>query len=45
VKNDLPKPEPKVAEDNPARRALRAKYENMKIFELQRYLQAEGADR
>ena len=45
VKNDLPKPEPKVVEDNPARRALRAKYENMKIFELQRYLQAEGADR
>ena len=45
VKNDLPKPEPKVVEDNPARRALRAKYENMKIYDLQRYLQAEGADR
>lgn len=45
VKNDLPKPAPKIVENNPARRALRAKYEKMKVFELQRYLEADGADR
>ena len=45
VEDQLPKPEPKIVERNPARRALREKYEKMKIFELQRYLEADGADR
>ena len=45
VEDQLPKPEPKIVEGNPARRALREKYEKMKIFELQRYLEADGADR
>ena len=34
-----------VKDTSPARRALRAKYEKMKVYDLQRYLQAEGADR
>ncbi len=42
VMNDLPKPPPK--EDNPARRALRAKYEKMEVYKLRHYLRADGAD-
>ena len=44
IERELPKPDPKVVEHNPARRALREKYEKKKLYELQQYLRADAAN-